>query len=707
MSVMIEPTTVAVPPPDRARRHRRRIARADLLVVLLWATAALSVALYFAEGRPPLGSVAAVITTLGIVTGLIGTDLVLVMLVLAARIPLIDRTIGHDRAIVVHRQMGKPAFYLLLAHGALLTIGYAASAQTDVVTETVGLFGSPDMPLAYLSIGLFAAVIVTSLVAVKRPLPARVLVRRPPAQLRRRAHMIPREGTGGDGRDSSLSRLVAVTLLPFLGLYSAFGLVDQQAGRLTERAVLPQRRPVRRAVGPERRPRPRRAAPVVDGRRCSLGLYLLRRLVDHLHERTGVGARSGILTAVVESFFILVVIFGGFVLLRRPEELAGGPRSSPPGSTRPGGPSSTPSPRCTCGCPSCCTASPRFLADPVWPMFWTVVSQPIIWLAVAALVYGSQVLSLADLWRRGKPAAARVVGASRFDRRGDKRALRPGDPARRRPGRATRCARRSSATSTTSTCRRSTRSGWSCGAGARVPRGVRARLHGGDRRRRTRSSSSTCRSSAATTSTSGTAPDPLLDLVDDLPWEPLRLCLLAVAFRRCLELFQQRTAPRGRGARGRPDASEARRRGGGRWSREPRARRLGGRGPGDPARHASPRSPTGSATRAATTSWSGRRSSRRPRTTSGQVRVSDVRVGDRGPRGRDALPDAGPVRRRATSPCGPPAATTSTVGEQPAAGRGRRDLPARASAGDASRPTRASRPHATSSSRSTPRGSTT
>ena len=170
-TMLTRPRVVNSPPPDRARRHRRRIARADLLVVLLWATAALSVALYFAEGRPPLGSVAAVITTLGIVTGLIGTDLVLVMLVLAARIPLIDRTIGHDRAIVVHRQMGKPAFYLLLAHGALLTIGYAASAQTDVVTETVGLFGSPDMSLAYLSIGLFVAVIVTSLVAVKRRFP--------------------------------------------------------------------------------------------------------------------------------------------------------------------------------------------------------------------------------------------------------------------------------------------------------------------------------------------------------------------------------------------------------------------------------------------------------------------------------------------------------------------------------------------------------
>ena len=36
--------------------------------------------------------------------------------------------------------------------------------------------------------------------------------------------------------------------------------------------------------------------------------------------------------------------------------------------------------------------------------------------------------------------------------------------------------------------------------------------------------------------------EPLLDLVQNAPFETLRLCLLAVAFRRCLELFQQRVA---------------------------------------------------------------------------------------------------------------------------------------------------------------------
>ena len=152
---------------DRARRHRARIAAADLLLVACWASAALAVALYLAQGVTITG-IGDLLTSGGIVAGLVGTDLVLVMLVLAARIPFIDRTIGHDKAMGTHRVLGKPAFFLLLTHGALITAGYAWNDRTDVVEETVQLIGSPDMPLAYASIGLFVVVIVTSLVAVRR-----------------------------------------------------------------------------------------------------------------------------------------------------------------------------------------------------------------------------------------------------------------------------------------------------------------------------------------------------------------------------------------------------------------------------------------------------------------------------------------------------------------------------------------------------------
>src|SRR6187402_1712977 len=94
-------------PPDRRADHRRRILRSDLMVMVLWASAAAAVAMYLAYGgAADFRTPAETVTSIGIVAGLIGTDFVLVMIVLAARIPFIDRTVGHDRAIAVHRSLG-------------------------------------------------------------------------------------------------------------------------------------------------------------------------------------------------------------------------------------------------------------------------------------------------------------------------------------------------------------------------------------------------------------------------------------------------------------------------------------------------------------------------------------------------------------------------------------------------------------------------
>ena len=350
--------------------------------------------------------------------------------------------------------------------------------------------------------------------------------------------LIPREADGPTtGADNSLSRLVAVTLLPFLGLYSAFGLVDQQASRLTNEQFF---RSGALSGGPTVLSAVRGLAETHPWGMVALllGLYVLRRLVDHLHDRTGVGL-LGILTAVVESFFILVVIFGGFLLLRGPgrwladREVAAWLDSL--GRTVEAALAAL-----HLRLPELLHRLAGFLAEEVWPTFWTVVSQPIIWLSVAALVYGSQVLSLADLWRRGKPAAARVVGASRFDRRGDKRALRPATPPGvARVGNEVREAFLGDLDDKYLPAFHSIRLVLGAGAGflgafvlvytaVVVAQSSVQQLylsvlggHGIDFWYRA---------------------GPLLDLVDNLPWEPLRLCLLAVAFRRCLELFQQRAA---------------------------------------------------------------------------------------------------------------------------------------------------------------------
>ncbi len=171
---MAAPTVTRRGPDDLRARRRRDVARrgvADLLGAACWASAALAVALYLATGTESVGSVGDVATTLGVVTGLIGTDFVLVMLVLAARVPFIDRTVGHDRALALHRRLGKPAFFLLLAHGALLTIGYASSSRIDVVAQAAQFLGQRDILWGVLALGLFVVVIVSSLIEVRRRLP--------------------------------------------------------------------------------------------------------------------------------------------------------------------------------------------------------------------------------------------------------------------------------------------------------------------------------------------------------------------------------------------------------------------------------------------------------------------------------------------------------------------------------------------------------
>jgi len=156
--------------PERTRSSRR-LWRVDLLQASAVASVAVVMALFLADGgATQFGDPGAALTSLGIIAGLVATDLVLVMLLLAARVPLIERAVGHDAAMALHGKLGKPVMYLLVAHGVLLLAGYAISDGIDLVAEAVTIWSLPDLPLAVLGFGLFTLVVVTSLVAVRRKL---------------------------------------------------------------------------------------------------------------------------------------------------------------------------------------------------------------------------------------------------------------------------------------------------------------------------------------------------------------------------------------------------------------------------------------------------------------------------------------------------------------------------------------------------------
>jgi predicted ferric reductase len=149
--------------------HRRwRARRADLLEAAAVGSVVLVVSLFLARGGAAgLGSPAGLLIAAGQVTGLVATDLILIQLLLAARLPWVDRVYGMDRGLKAHRVLGRITVPLLVVHAGALILGYAAQDHRSLLTgwpaETWSMLGGvPDMLTAYASLALLIVVAVTS-----------------------------------------------------------------------------------------------------------------------------------------------------------------------------------------------------------------------------------------------------------------------------------------------------------------------------------------------------------------------------------------------------------------------------------------------------------------------------------------------------------------------------------------------------------------
>lgn len=379
---------------------------------------------------------------------------------------------------------------------------------------------------AWLALALFAFSFVSVLVAVV------VILRLLGRELGIR-ELLPADQRATDDRDTSVSRLLAVTLLPFLGMYAAFGQVDEAAGRLFTQQV------VRYGIVSDQiifsvlsnavtEHLPRMLALIV-------GLYLLRRALDHLRERTGLRA-LGLLVVVIEAFFLLVVVFGGIKVF---QEAALWIRDRALLQWLDALRDTLLSPLAwlSVDLPELLDRLGRFVIDSVCPALADVVLQPLLWLAVAALVYGSRVLSLAELWQRGQPYAARLPGVARLSRRPLPR-VRPAPHGIRLAAGQIQQAFFGDLSDKYLPALHSLRLVLRAGVlflGSFVFAYSVLRM------------ADNLFTTAVHRLVGGQLVDfwviwePLLDLVQTVPFEPLRLCLLAVAFRRCLEIFALRT----------------------------------------------------------------------------------------------------------------------------------------------------------------------
>lgn len=251
------------------------------------------------------------------------------------------------------------------------------------------LLGVTIAPLqAYLivpALALGAVVQLATIVAGMRLVAAELRV---PALLR--------EPGGTDaGEPASELAVLGATLLPFLGIYSAFGMVDRYVTDLMvvitirhgEGAVVGDLNPVGSWWG----------IAVVVG--VVVALFALRRWLEVVQDRTG-RAWPGLIGVFVEASALFLVLLSGFRVAESVQlwwqDTTAASWLEAPGAWLSGW---------WAGAPVAVVAVGDFLGATLGPLLWDVVSQPLAWLTLATLAYGAKVVSLGDLWREeGVPA---------------------------------------------------------------------------------------------------------------------------------------------------------------------------------------------------------------------------------------------------------------------------------------------------------------
>ena len=148
-------------------RPRPALVRAALVVagIGLGATTALTLtAETISQLRAPGGPA----TFAGSLTGMIGTYLALLMVLLVSRIPAIERVLGQDGLLRWHRRLAPWPISLLVAHAVFITVGYAQAARAGLGREIHVLLTSyPDVLLATIGLGLMCAAGAISLHAIR------------------------------------------------------------------------------------------------------------------------------------------------------------------------------------------------------------------------------------------------------------------------------------------------------------------------------------------------------------------------------------------------------------------------------------------------------------------------------------------------------------------------------------------------------------
>ena len=141
----------------------------DACGVFAWSSMLVVVALWVAGGGVhDLAQTGTALTSIGRLTGLVASDLLLIQVLLMARIPLVERTYGQDELARRHRWVGFWSFNLMLVHVVAITLGYAATSPKGLWATIVDfVVNYPGMLLAVAGTVALVGVTITSIRAAR------------------------------------------------------------------------------------------------------------------------------------------------------------------------------------------------------------------------------------------------------------------------------------------------------------------------------------------------------------------------------------------------------------------------------------------------------------------------------------------------------------------------------------------------------------
>jgi len=153
---------------DLEDRARTDSAWKDMLETVFWLSGVGALSLMLAT-NVAVSSVGDALTTIGRATGIVAATMMMVQLLVIARVPLIEKRLGHDRAALLHGRLGRIGFIVIFVHVATLVLGYAARTNSGWWDQawSFALHYGDEMTLSVIGFWLLIAIVVTSLAAVR------------------------------------------------------------------------------------------------------------------------------------------------------------------------------------------------------------------------------------------------------------------------------------------------------------------------------------------------------------------------------------------------------------------------------------------------------------------------------------------------------------------------------------------------------------